>query len=260
MSEKPQDQVFTGGYGRNDPYQFAQDNGLGPLEFHAIKAIVRHDRGEATGQKYGARDVKAAIATLTRLAIDRYGVGYTEIEGVVRTVYQGRVPPGLTVPEGTVGKAVLPGEGGERMGWPRPSIAGGDSRMTMGDAGSPTARVIRAGGMPLSVQAGAGTRPPGAGEPRALDGIDWAALADQLRPVTVQSVLAVPSLAEAAGQAVTIAAENAPFEPVDGCYKPGMCRAEGACLDSAYCLRVRGRSGIGEGCGESARTEQGGKA
>lgn len=207
-----QDQVFTGGYGKNDPYQYASDNGLGMLEGHAIKYITRHASGEPTGQKYGARDVKAAIATLTRLAIDRYGVGFAEIAGVVRTVYDGRrVPTGPQM--------------NWREDWVPPKKV---TALTQAEAMRAVSGVAEPVGVPVDSAAltefheghGGGFKiaeSGGAGVP-------------------------VGTVVPNAGSPDAEPARYGVFEPLGRCYKPGQCRRAGLCTDSGYCLRIGGLS------------------
>jgi len=54
-------------YGKNDPYKYALDNNLGPLEMNAIKYVTRHEK------KNGKEDIEKAINTLQRLLKEKYG-------------------------------------------------------------------------------------------------------------------------------------------------------------------------------------------
>lgn len=86
----PVSNINTGGYGLNDPYQYCEDNGLGPMEMHVIKYVTRHKRGRATGEKYGERDILAAIRTLSRILIDGYNTDYGVVVDVVIDTYKKR--------------------------------------------------------------------------------------------------------------------------------------------------------------------------
>jgi hypothetical protein len=50
----------------NDPYRFALDNELGPIEMHAIKYVTRHHK------KNGKRDLEAAKLAIDRLIKEYY--------------------------------------------------------------------------------------------------------------------------------------------------------------------------------------------
>ena len=94
-SAPPAPQVFTGGYDGhlNDPYQYARDNGLTGPECDVVAYVTRHRRGEPSGQKYGVRDILAAIATLSRIAIDDYRASHADVVAVVGRMFRNRGLP-----------------------------------------------------------------------------------------------------------------------------------------------------------------------
>ena len=53
-------------YGENDPYQYALDNDLGPLEMNIVKYVTRHT------MKGGKEDLLKARETLDRLIEHTY--------------------------------------------------------------------------------------------------------------------------------------------------------------------------------------------
>lgn len=84
VAAEPEEGLNAHYHPANDPYQFAADNGLGPIEMHVVKYVTRHRA------KGGRRDLLAGIGALTRLVIDVYGCTEEDAVKAVTDVFRRR--------------------------------------------------------------------------------------------------------------------------------------------------------------------------